>query len=377
VIHLTIQQLSSYLDSEASESSRSVVQDHLAVCDACSAKFARLEHQEEGLIRALTSDQDEAFFQQLERDLSDRIEARASKASSAGVPAAKLVAGASRNVAEQPPSRASAVTAREILEDRDLRSNGRPAERLFSSATASARPAKKSAFPWAAAITIFVIVGSVGAVNFGAEYASRWLNRTHSGDVHPVGGAGPLVLDPGTDAESPSVPAAPVAPGSVAVGSTTTTVPEPAPGAAPAQPVHATPAPSRPAAPFPSGSQAAATAPAPHEDESDSQGPAWKPDADEPSESDPSTEPGPTSAATYDAIATSIERKLPMLQGDDYRSARYRLAEARYNAWRLEPNGDRTAIVLRAIHAYLIGAPTGPDRDTATGWLSEVESSGY
>ncbi len=375
MIHLTIQQLSSFLDGEASESSRSLVQDHLAVCDACSSKFARLEHQEEALVKALTSDPDDAFFERFDRQLADRIAPRPSKVEPV--------------TATVPRARPGGVTAKKILLDRDPDPDGG----LFDAAMAAARAPrpKKSAFPWAAAITVFVIVGSIGAVNFGAEYASRWLNGSRSGDVRPANnGPGPIVesadlgsaADPG--ATAPGGVAGPItgygAPGAVPSQGVVATPSAPQSGAMAAN-GSAAPETSAPArvqrAPFPSSQPEHASVP--QNDARDSREPAWKPDPEETTEGEePSAEVDVQEAtARYEATAVKLERSLPMLQGDAYRVARYQLAEAWYNAWRLEPNGQRATVLVRAVRAYLIGAPAGAERDTAAGWLTEVESAGY
>lgn len=55
-IHLTLQQLSAFIDGELPEASTAIVQRHLSVCEGCVETFGRLEEQEAVLERVLTYD---------------------------------------------------------------------------------------------------------------------------------------------------------------------------------------------------------------------------------------------------------------------------------------------------------------------------------
>jgi anti-sigma factor RsiW len=63
VNHLTLHQLSAYLDGELTEASTELVRLHLSQCAACTERFARMEAQEENLVRLLRHDPGEAFFE--------------------------------------------------------------------------------------------------------------------------------------------------------------------------------------------------------------------------------------------------------------------------------------------------------------------------
>jgi hypothetical protein len=82
-------------------------------------------------------------------------------------------------------------------------------------------------------------------------------------------------------------------------------------------------------------------------------------------------------AAEYEASAARWEEELPSLRGEEYRETRFRLADARYRAWLLAPDGDRAARAEAAIRAYLVTAPKSQERDDAALWLSRVEEAGF
>lgn len=65
MIHVTLPQLCAFLDDELAESSAELVRRHLSECLECTERFARLEAQEETLVRILSDEPEEEFFQQL------------------------------------------------------------------------------------------------------------------------------------------------------------------------------------------------------------------------------------------------------------------------------------------------------------------------
>jgi hypothetical protein len=359
LIHLTLQQLSSYLDREMSDSSRALVEDHLAICDGCSSKYARLERQERDLVRLLTHDLDEVFFAGFGARLRERIELKPA----AGVPA---------------PMEPDAAPARDRLEP--AMPQARAVEPEPVAPAGAGTGARRGGFPWVAAIVIFAIAGSIGAASIGSEFASRWLGRSPSGKVRPLSHFGSSAApEAATDLDATAPAGTPEAapPGSVLpapAGAPEAARPEPATlptAAAPRAPVTS---PSRPSnSGSPASPPAATTPPVAREDDDV----VWTPDPYEPPPSQEAAPSGPGTAEEYDSVATKLERSLPMLQGADYREARFHLAEARYKAWQLDPTSDRTQAVTRAIRAYLISAPDGPDRESAQAWLSEIQTAGY
>jgi hypothetical protein len=81
-----------------------------------------------------------------------------------------------------------------------------------------------------------------------------------------------------------------------------------------------------------------------------------------------------STATEYDSAADGWEQSLGMLRGAEYRDARFRVAEARYRAWQIEPDGPRAAGAAAALQAYLVAAPQGPERVKAAQWLEEIEA---
>lgn len=80
------------------------------------------------------------------------------------------------------------------------------------------------------------------------------------------------------------------------------------------------------------------------------------------------------SAAAFDDAATRWERVIAKVPaGSLEREAHFRLAEARYRAWRIEPTAARRAAAAEALTACLGTSPTGTQRDQAQRWLQEVQ----
>jgi len=65
VIHLTLQQLSAFLDGELTSASTELIRRHLSECDACTLRFGRIEAQEEVMARILVDEPGDAFFVEL------------------------------------------------------------------------------------------------------------------------------------------------------------------------------------------------------------------------------------------------------------------------------------------------------------------------
>lgn len=65
MIHLTLQQLSAFLDGELTDASTELIRRHLSECDACTLRFGRVEAQEEVLVRILVDEPSDAFFADL------------------------------------------------------------------------------------------------------------------------------------------------------------------------------------------------------------------------------------------------------------------------------------------------------------------------
>ncbi len=88
MIHLTIQQLSSYHDGELAGVSAESARQHLAMCEACAGKLVRLSAQVESLAKALESRADDALHERIARAIEERIRAERPKAAPAAEHAA-------------------------------------------------------------------------------------------------------------------------------------------------------------------------------------------------------------------------------------------------------------------------------------------------
>jgi hypothetical protein len=81
------------------------------------------------------------------------------------------------------------------------------------------------------------------------------------------------------------------------------------------------------------------------------------------------------SPEAYDAAAEAWSDALPILANDpeELASGRREVASARYVAWSLLPTPERRAAALEAVRTYLLVAPPGAQRDLAWKWLSRLK----
>ena len=97
MIHLTIQQLSSYHDGELAEASADSARQHLEMCESCAGKLEKLSAQVEALAKALESRADDALHERITRAIEERIHAERPKvapATEAAVAEAPAIAAA-------------------------------------------------------------------------------------------------------------------------------------------------------------------------------------------------------------------------------------------------------------------------------------------
>jgi hypothetical protein len=354
VIHVTTQQLSASLDRELSEASEANVQEHLAACAECAGRLARLEDLEERLIRALRSDPDGALFERIIREVERRTRPAVSAATQGLVAAATAPEPAARAAKDEPAIRASAPS---------------PVPRVPSPSSTSdvASAGTAARFPWGVALSVFAVVAGLGALVFGMQFVPRWLGTTTAVNrPHASAAAVPARLPAASGVSKPA--ADPVEPA----------LEEEMPAEAPAPPVAASATPP-PAQQDPAHRQAAHRQPEPAKNVAES--PSDPVDAPVRADIDAARVPAavadaPPSPLVYDALGDSLEQALGSLQGDDFRMARLRLAQARYRAWKLETLSWRAARAGAALRAYMVVAPPGIDRENATRWLQELEESG-
>ncbi len=400
MIHLTIQQLSSYVDGELVEASANLTRWHLASCQACAAKLSQLEVQKEALANALAIDPDEATLERLTQEIEELIRSPRSRpspqhaAAAANGPAVPAGGGTAIAGADAPfgggdipvPGATTTIPMAPQWSPRGPSLGGR----LFRAAS------------WTAAAVIAVIVVSAGVTHVGLEWlAAEGDGRKASGTDSSQAGVGairPEVPAP-VDAEG-YARIEPAAAGEtvLAKSSEAAEVASPKSNAA-----------SRPAPPKSKVTPAAAPSDAPAGDAAEAldsgfapepirdddalaaplegrSGPAGDPfahlgaaarDAVQSAQRHSDEAVNDLSVEGFETAANDWERALPLLGGNAYLAACLGLAEARYHACQLAPSEDRAARARASIRAYLELAPSGPEREEAAGWLSRLEEAGF
>lgn len=409
MIHLTIQQISSYFDGELNPSSADLVRQHLASCEPCASKLSRLKAQGEELAGALRSDPGQAFFQQLAGEIEERIR-------SGNVDVAEP-----RRVQPKPAVPAAPAVEPAVRTAGPTMDTPSPEIRHAPSPAAPTRGGRERAaagraghpVPWVAAALITVVAVSAGVMisGVGRGVFSRGGEKT-PGQVAADAPEAAQTAEPApTDGPAPSVaPAAVVRDEAAALAGRAEAADQAGPR------VERDPGLIEAAEALSDGEPEAGSAdagwtdfepvttradevleglpvrPSGRANETPTkQGPVTRPAASGAPPHTKTTVAGsaadggpagsapasPSSAADYEAAAAHWEQQLAQLRGDEYGAARYQLAEARYHAWRLAPSGDRAASAEAALRAYLVTARKGPERERATRWLSAVEEAGF
>lgn len=430
MIHLTIQQLSSYLDGQLSESSAEHTRQHLAECEECASKYAALEEQEALLTRALTHDPGDAFYDTFASGVQDRIQSdAAAPAKSAASPnptvSPKSGVTAKSTVPSRPdPISTSATGMPKVVESANAKrvaaTSVPPVRRTVAShvptmLTPSPRPNRS--FSWVSALVVIMILGSVGLLVANAgKIISRvdsLTNRSDDGSrafgsdplVPPEAGVAPAGADSGWGSAA--------SPGQVAI------VPNQAPVAGPVASLHAGMASTdMPAIPGPTpavpkakpGRQVAKTddeltdgaepvtesgsnlhvlgaLPQPStEPIQDSASLAPSGGADPFSGLPPDEQPSvrtaqdamshaqsDPSANNYEAAASAWEEALDEMRGRPEQAvARQQISDALFLAWQASPNSDRADAAMRALRTYLVAAPPGLPREEAKYRLAQL-----
>ena len=407
MIHMTIQQLSSYLDAELATDSMERVGIHLSSCEECTHKFTSIEQQANLLTSVLRRDPGDVLSERFEREVDERIAS-----------GKRMVAPRPTAIRTLPPlPDIPRATLEPVREDPAPRTNGvqRAAKTVVGSIAGLTRPRRREDDPprwpaaWAVVAILAVIVSATGVV------ASR-TGLLHSlGDLRELGGLfdlpsveglhrvpEPVVASTDSTAVTESVPAAWVAESGTSADVQAASASQDAPAAlvqeAPQQTSHDR------------RSNASDTAAQEEEDEfSVPESPPTEPPpvqqaapgagtstlrGDEllPSGSTPSRPSTPVeaarmmseraasdpSASSYEAAARSWEAALGTLHGDAYQDGRWRIAEARFRAWQMDSEeGSRASRANAAIRAFLIAAPPGEAREQARQWLTTIRDSGF
>lgn len=109
MIHLTPQQLSSYMDGELNEASTELVRRHMGACEECTLKFAALEEQEELLARAIVHDPGDEFFESFTAEVERHLLGAKESGGKSGASSATARARAARTAPTPPPAPAEEV----------------------------------------------------------------------------------------------------------------------------------------------------------------------------------------------------------------------------------------------------------------------------
>jgi hypothetical protein len=430
MIHLTPQQLSSYMDGELNEVSTELVRRHMGACEECTLKFAALEEQEEQLSAALVHEPGDEFFDrfaaEVERQLPPGKEPVSKRGSTS--PAKRAAAlreaardgerGTAREVAMPVPfptpeaksDRPSAAPPRAPVPKPAAKPVAADEPDFDEEAAMAAHPAARSSTSWPGA-----------SRRPPPEAPQRPVERAPS--PRPARHAArPVPRPPKIRRPTPSIPwyaamiLAVIAGAAGVVVSRTDPVsawldthglmsfmsnsenpaavdPEPAPGDG-----------------APSGDEARSRGETPSDDsetsaqddfEPEPQAATWflRPSPGSSSRTsetaggrDPFSGLPPNSlaqvrvaqrskaaadatpsAARYEAAAAEWERAIPLLRGLGQQSlGRLELASSRYRAWENAPTEDRATAAAVAIRTYLALAPQGAPREVARNWLARV-----
>ena len=341
MIHVTLPQLCAYLDGELAESSAELVRRHLSECLECIERFAKLEAQDEILIRILADDPQEEFFQCL----------------SASIPLGQPAS------AERP---APAEREKPVPSHAGRRAEDKRRNRLG--------PRTAWIAAGIAAAICCVVAGSAAWVAFRpaepepvappmvVERQNAAAETTPPVEMEPLREQPPEPLAEPHSEQPPEPMAEPqhdptehhaerAAQNVVPVRTVITeTIVEP-------EAQHAAPVPVPPGAPLP-------------RTPSDPVALALRDAKSASLEAAQSKLP-----ASFDKSAEAWERALPLLENSPEALAggRRELAQSRFQAWAAEPTPARREAAIASARQYLLYAPPGPDRDQAWTWLGRLK----
>ncbi len=333
MIHLTMNQISAYIDGELPEASVELVRLHLSSCLECAERFGYVEEQEEALSRLLVNDPGDGFFAGFaERVLGpETLEAAPPpRAEVIPPPRTEVIPPARAEIPVEEPAPRTAPPRPPVPEPRTAPTRPAAPEprpvpvrppTAEHHAARQPQPGKGRLVILASAVVL--VLSSVGIVTLrrGAldSPSAAWIVE-HLDPTSWFGG------NPGKSREAEA-------------------------GAADRKPEPA-PADSTPAIPTVVDSGALDRAAA----RSAMAESVRSPDA-------------------YDDAAAAWTDALPLLENDpeELASGRREVASARYVAWSLMPTPNRRGAALDAVRAYLLVAPPGPERDLAWKWLARLK----
>jgi putative zinc finger protein len=383
VIHLTVQQLSSYLDGQLVGSASDNVQSHLAACRDCSTRFALLERIEAILSDALSIDPGEEFFRDLEAEVGSRIRERGQRDKDPSPPAVSSV-----RLLATPAHPRGADTRTATVPHRADPSPPRTRR--------PAAPRRSGPSPaWLAFALLAIVAGSVGVVVSRTTFVSAWI-APHLGLGPAERNVASRALSPAATPETTSTETPAVEPPSDSTS--------PEAGSArhewnPWEPPssHSSTVDDETAPGSDSDPDATADGAADQSEPSTMRGDEVlaSPDSSRrsrTSSADPFRALGTESlgpvraaqqlsdmanadptAARFEAAADGWDRALDTMGGvPEQVAVRQLLADARYRAWQAEPTRARAESAKSAIKTYLLFAPSGWEREQAKTRLSRL-----
>ena len=428
MIHMTIQQLSSYLDAELAPDAMARVGIHLSSCEECTSKFNALERHSDRLAEALRHDAEDVFSPEFERKVEQRI--LNGKRMTAPRPAAARTLPPLPEAPSVPLPRASALPMNHEASDplapsRIGASVGdgvrRTAQAVTESVSSFTRPRRREddaprhwPFAWGIVAVLAVIAGGAGMVvgwlpawsdfpNLWNSASSRQATmhvRASASDFAPLatdsaslaadslsgapsafGIVGDQATQPTQDLQSTPPPAAPQASTRFGKSEPAFTVEMPEDEPDPSAANRAAPPQAGTAGTTLRGDELGSIGSGNAAGSGDAPGAAQPAPPLTPAEhakqlseraaSDPSV-------PSYEAAAKAWDAALGSLHGDAYQNARWHIAEARYRAWQMDADdGQRAGRANAAIRAYLIAAPPGEEREQARAWLTVIRDSGF
>jgi len=311
VIHLTLNQISAYIDAELPEASVELVRLHLSSCLECTERFGHIEEQEGALARLLVNEPGDPFFERFAERVLGPAPVKKAEPAQKAEPAPPAAALEAPRPPTEPPRPRAAPTPVPKEAPRQ-----RPAPRAPAARPRAADPVAGDGPRTTGAARILLTVGALLVVLSAAAVIAirpRIPQLSFSPAKRPVVAAG------AQDARPPGVPSAP------------------------------SDAPPPPAA---GGSDLLERA-ASRSSEADRAG----------------------TAEAHDAAAAAWEEALPELEknADELAAGRREIASARYAAWSRDPTPERRDAAMRAVRAYLLCSPAGADRDRAWTWLAELK----
>jgi hypothetical protein len=395
MIHVSLEQLSSYLDGELLDSSSGPIRTHVEQCVQCRLLLTAMKDLDAVLARELTHGPSARFLERLPGEIERRagikgVDApRQNPAAASPAPLPVETSPPRRLAPEVTPPRHVPPRSTERIVPASPRASRAASQRTRSTARRSG-----ISRPWIAGVILIAIGAAVGIV-----VAPRVRDDARNSIQLPKPAATEeSKSEEPNSAVDPGQPLAPPIPDSSTPAESPTPAPEiPAPHVAAPKPVRA-PA-TKPRVTKPEEDASALStgnfvpvrktitvtemvpvrppAPTPRPRRADLGPFAGAPAAAQPLVLDAvraaqkaSLDP---SAANFDTAAAEWERVIPALKGTAQQTvARQHVADARFQAWRADPTASRSATTIAALRRYIVFAPDGPAREAARAELARM-----